>query len=183
MLLKGKKTNLWNKINDVEYIPIPEYQVDKDVKLDDKKVFNDSKYAFDMLMIAGIIVAFSLISWIFSSYEEIKMDPKGYIISWIIAIVLFFIGYHFTNQKKYPILTLTKKGFKYKKDYISWSIVKNMYVKRQNDGDSNNYDLVVENKRNYKEYYSLDHMEENYYTIVKYVSKYYYTWLKELEQK
>jgi len=94
-------------------------------------------------------------------------------------ILLIFFGNKYSNKEQVPIMTLTSRGFDYKKESVRWSNVKNMYVKRQYDGDDNHYDLVVEFKRDYKETYSLDHLEMDYKEIIKEISKYYWLGTKD----
>ena len=178
MKLEENKTNLWNKINGGEYIDIPECDLDKGFNLDEKKVFNDSNDIYGMIILIGVIGFLIMIGKLIIQFDEIRSEPVIYLVWATICIFLIFIGDNYANRKKTPILTLTKKDLKYGNEIIEWTNIKNMYVKRQNDGDTNHYDLIVEYNRDFKETFSLDDMEEDYKTIMEEISKYYWTGIR-----
>ncbi|MCG8698483.1 MAG: hypothetical protein MI922_10550 [Bacteroidales bacterium] len=173
MNLKGKKSSIWDKINYVEYFDVPNYP-SKYNSIQGEKVFNESKEFYGMLSFVGLVGLIALLGKLIISFNEIQKNPIIYSIWGIISVALLIIGNKYSKGKKSPVLTLTNKGFKYKKTYYLWNSIKNMYVRKESNGDSENHYLMVEFKHGYEAVISLDFLDKNYTDIMKEISKYYW---------
>jgi hypothetical protein len=170
---KERKRNLWDKINDIDYIDI--IDIHEEVNSDQITEYKNSKVQLVFIMIGTI---FMLCVGVYSFVKEPDIFLNKIYLSIIIgasllAGLLFSI---FSYKRNKTILSLSIKAITYKDKFITWDRIKKMYVKKQDDGNGYCYTLVLEMKIGYKEYITLDGLNENYNWIINEIGKYYWNW-------
>lgn len=176
-MLEGKKENFWHKINSTDFIEIP---IDQSVEEEKSPlILHNSKayykgYLYVMLTMFAVLNLVLLFNHLFRN--------KPYEIMEFLQVVAFFsiislVGIIPILDKR-PKLTINSMGVETKHQYISWRVVKNMYLKKFPTNYDERLILVIEKDYKEKEEVELTGLEGTPEELATLIGGYYSTYLK-----
>lgn len=178
MMLEGKRRNFWHKIDAINFIEIP---IDQSVEEEKPPlVLRNSRtyyrgYLYVMLSMFAVLNLVSLFNHLFrdNQYQFIEFLQATALFS-----VLSLVGIIPLLDKR-PKLTINSMGIETKDQYLSWRVVRNMYLKKSHARYYGRLlTLVVEKDYKEKEEIELTGLEGTSEGLATLIGGYYSIYLK-----
>ncbi|WP_323758308.1 hypothetical protein [Roseivirga sp.] len=181
MKLEGKKENFWHIINSTDFIEIP---IDQSVEEEKPPlILRNSKtyykgYLYVMLTMFAVLNLVLLFNHLFRN--------KPYEITEFLQVIAFFLIISLVGiipiLDKRPKLTINSMGIETKSQYISWRVVRNMYVRKSPTNYDDRLILIIEKDYKEKEEIELTAIEGTPEELAILIGGYYSTYLKRQDK-
>jgi hypothetical protein len=176
-MLEGKKRNFWHKIDAIDFNEIP---IDQSVEQEKPAlILRNSRayyrgYLYVMLTMFAVLNLVSLFNHLFrdNPYQFIEFLQVTALFS-----VLSLVGIIPILDKR-PKLAMNSMGIETTGQYLSWRVVRNMYLKKSHANYGRILTLVVEKDYNEKEEIDFTTIEGTPEELAVLIGGYYSIYLK-----
>lgn len=176
-MLEGKKENFWHKINSTDFIEIP---IDQSVEEEKPPLILRNSKAYSKGYLYVMLTMFAILNLVFLFNHLFRENPYEFIDFLKVTalfLVLSLVGIISILDKR-PKLTINSMGIETKHQYISWRVVKNMYLRKFPTNYDDRLILVIEKDYKEKEEVEFTGLEGTPEELATLIGGYYSTYLK-----